>query len=46
MDIVYADIMSNTEIKFGNRKYVRYLTAFQDFNELVFAVFVGDMDEL
>lgn len=46
MDMVYVDIMSNTEIRFGNRKYVRYLTAFQDFTELVFAVFIGDMDEL
>ena len=46
MDIVYADIMSNTEIKFGNRQYVRYLTVFGDFNELVFAVFLGDMDAL
>ena len=31
------------EIIFGNRKYVRYLTAFQDFTELVFAVFLRDM---
>ena len=33
MDMVYVDIMSNAEIRFGNRKYVRYLTAFQDFSE-------------
>lgn len=46
MDMVYVDIMSNAEIRFGNRRYVRYLTAFQDFTELVFAVFIGDMDEL
>lgn len=46
MDMVYVDIMSNTEIRFGNRRYARYLTAFQDFTELVFAVFIGDMDEL
>jgi hypothetical protein len=46
MDMVYVDIMSNAEIRFGNRKYVRYLTAFQDFSELVFAVFIGDMDAL
>lgn len=30
MDMVYVDIMSNTEIRFGNRRYARYLTAFQD----------------
>ena len=46
MDMVYVDIMSNTEIRFGNRKHVRYLTAFQDFTELVFAVFLRDMDAL
>lgn len=46
MDMVYVDIMSNTEIRFGNRRYVRYLTAFQDFTELVFAVFLRDMGEL
>lgn len=46
MDTVYVDIMSNTEIRFGNRKHVRYLTCFQDFSELVFAVFARDMDAL
>lgn len=46
MDMVYVDIMSNAEIRFGNRRYVRYLTAFQDFTELVFAVFLRDMDAL
>ena len=43
MDMVYVDIMSNTEIRFANRIYIRYLTAFQDFTELVFAVFLRDM---
>ncbi len=46
MDMICVDIMSNTEIRFANRKYVRYLNAFQDFAELVFAVFIGDMDAL
>lgn len=46
MDMVYVDIMSNTEIRFANRRYIRYLTVFEDFNELVFEVFVGDMDAL
>lgn len=46
MDMVYVDIMSNREIRFGNRRYVRYLTAFQDFTKLVFAVFLRDMDAL
>lgn len=46
MDMVYVDIMSNTEIRFGDRQCVRYLTAFQDFTESVFAVFRRDMDAL
>lgn len=46
MDMVYVDIMSDTEIRFANRNYVRYLTVFGDFNESVFAVFVEDMDLL
>lgn len=46
MDMVYVDIMSNTEIRFENRRYVGYLTAFQDFTELVFAVFARDTDAL
>lgn len=46
MDTVYVDIMSDTEIRFANRRYIRYLAAFKDFSELVFAVFIGDMDAL
>lgn len=46
MDTVYVDIMSDTEIKFANRNYVSYLAVFEDFSELVFAVFIGDMDAL
>ena len=43
MDMVYVDSMSDTEIRFANRNYVRYLTVFGDFNELVFEVFERDM---
>ncbi len=46
MDTVYVDIMSDTEIKFANRNYVRYLAVFEDFSELVLAVFVRNMDAL
>ena len=34
MDMVYVDIMSDTEIRFGDRRYIRYLTAFANFTEL------------